>query len=772
MRMRRWLIDSITAFAIAIPTVSAGQTGAISGSVAQAASGAPLAGAAVVLAGTGRGALVDTLGRFTITDLRAQSHRVEVRRQGYEPQSRLVVVRAGETTFVSFALALSTQVLGAVRTEATAADRELFLTRPSLGTTSLNSRSVTAVPRLGEADIIRVIQLLPGVGARNDFSTGFNVHGGEADQNLILIDGYPIYNPFHLGGLFSTFMDATVRDVTLMTGAFPARYGGRLSSVLDVRSAAEGRPGLHGSAELSLLGSTAMLSAPISDRGSWLVAARRTYADLVVGAFSDEVLPYHFYDLHGHAAYRLPGDWWIALTGYGGNDVLDADLSEVDDDSVAATAAEGNLFFRWGNSVVGATLSKTITGGPGADSVVLVQRASGSAFTTDVDVGEGSASVRHTVVDRRLGGDLTVHTAAHEFATGYELSAYRLATEDGSPQAGIRGTYRRQRASAFALFADDLWRPSPGSRWLVEGGARLEGLSSRDGLSLAPRLSVKRFLRDDFSVSIAAGRFTQWTHTLSREDQPIRFFDVYALADSATPVAAAWHFMAGVERWMGSTRQLRIDAFMKRYDGIQEFWLGENPFVNGDEFTPTTGASYGIDVLFRQYESPDRRLSGWITYNYAVASRQQDGERFAPAHDRRHNLNLVSTLRLGRYVIGARLGIASGTPYTEIISQYVRRRYDPINNRWENPGRPPNDVDYIGGTRNGARYPLTQRLDLSASREYRHGRATVRPYVSIVNAYNAHNVLVYQLDYGLVPPVRRTLSQFPFLPSAGVSVAF
>jgi len=368
--MRRWLIDSITAFAIAIPTVSAGQTGAISGSVAQAASGAPLAGAAVVLAGTGRGALVDTLGRFTITDLRAQSHRVEVRRQGYEPQSRLVVVRAGETTFVSFALALSTQVLGAVRTEATAADRELFLTRPSLGTTSLNSRSVTAVPRLGEADIIRVIQLLPGVGARNDFSTGFNVHGGEADQNLILIDGYPIYNPFHLGGLFSTFMDATVRDVTLMTGAFPARYGGRLSSVLDVRSAAEGRPGLHGSAELSLLGSTAMLSAPISDRGSWLVAARRTYADLVVGAFSDEVLPYHFYDLHGHAAYRLPGDWWIALTGYGGNDVLDADLSEVDDDSVAATAAEGNLFFRWGNSVVGATLSKTITGGPGADSVV------------------------------------------------------------------------------------------------------------------------------------------------------------------------------------------------------------------------------------------------------------------------------------------------------------------------------------------------------------------------------------------------------------------
>jgi hypothetical protein len=204
---------------------------------------------------------------------------------------------------------------------------------------------------------------------------------------------------------------------------------------------------------------------------------------------------------------------------------------------------------------------------------------------------------------------------------------------------------------------------------------RIERLSSRDDLSLSPRLSVKRFLRDDFSVSVAAGRFTQWTHTLSQEDRPIRFFDVYALADSATPVASAWHVMAGVERWMDPARQLRIDAFLKRYDRILEVRPGEDPFVEGDEFSPTTGTSYGLDVLFRHYES-GRRLSGWITYNYAVAKREQDGERFAPSLDRRHNLNLVSTLRLGKYVIGARLGIASGTPYTEIISQYVRRRYD------------------------------------------------------------------------------------------------
>jgi hypothetical protein len=182
------------------------------------------------------------------------------------------------------------------------------------------------------------------------------VRGGEADQNLILIDGYPIYNPFHLGGLFSTFMDATVRDATLMTGGFPARYGGRLSSVLDVRSSIEERPGIHGSGEISLLGATAALAGPLTS-GSWLLAARRTYADKVVDAFSDEVLPYHFKDVHGHLTTQLPGNFRFSITGYGGNDELNTDLTEVQDDSAQASPGEGSFKFAWGNSVLGTTLS-------------------------------------------------------------------------------------------------------------------------------------------------------------------------------------------------------------------------------------------------------------------------------------------------------------------------------------------------------------------------------------------------------------------------------
>src|SRR5581483_6618281 len=170
-------------------------------------------------------------------------------------------------------------VLNAVRTQARPPDRDLFESRPSVGTVQMTARAAEGVPSFGEPDIIRVVQLLPGVEARNDFTTGLNVRGGESDQNLILIDGFPIYNPFHLGGLFSTFIDPTVRDVSLMTGGFPARYGGRLSSVLDVHSAEEVRPGVHGQADVSVLASTLDLGGAFANgRGSWSVAGRRTYA--------------------------------------------------------------------------------------------------------------------------------------------------------------------------------------------------------------------------------------------------------------------------------------------------------------------------------------------------------------------------------------------------------------------------------------------------------------------------------------------------------------
>ena len=179
---------------------------------------------------------------------------------------------------------------------------------------------------------MRVVQLLPGVEARNDFSTGFNVRGGESDQNLILLDGYPIYNPFHLGGLFSTFIDPTVGDVTLMTGGFPSRYGGRLSAVLDVHSAEEARAGVHGTAEVSLLSSTGALGgafdhgkAHVDDRRPAHVRRRVRRSD------QQQPLPYHFRDEQAHFTYAFTPTTKLTFTAYNGRDVLDANIAAFGD---------------------------------------------------------------------------------------------------------------------------------------------------------------------------------------------------------------------------------------------------------------------------------------------------------------------------------------------------------------------------------------------------------------------------------------------------------
>jgi hypothetical protein len=476
--------------------------------------------------------------------------------------------------------------------------------------------------------------------------------------------------------------------------------------------------------------------------------------------------------MHAHVATVLPGGIRLGFTGYGGDDVLDADLATVQDDSTAASAGEGTFLFRWGNSVVGTTLSRSLAGAIGADSVVIEHRFSRSRFSTDVNAGEGSATLRNTVRDVRAGGGITRYASAHELTVGYEVTQLRTSTVDGSPQAQVAGADLRQRESGFSLFADDLWRPSPDSRWLVQGGLRFERFGSGSWQSLSPRLSVKYFVRPDLAVTLSGGRFAQWVHSLALEDSPIRLFDFWIASDSQTPVATATHAVAGLERWFSGSRQLRIEAFVKRYGRLLEANLTDDPFVVGDEFVPMVGRAYGFDLLLRQFETADRRMSGWLSYSYSVAEREQDDVRYYPGHDRRHNLNAVATWRAGKYLIGARLGVASGTPYTEMIGQYVRRAFDPSTNTWEFPGAPPVDVTSVGGPRNGARYPMTQRLDLNVSRDFQRGRATIRPYLSVVNAYNAKNVFIYILDYGVVPPIRRTISQFPIVPSLGVSVVF
>jgi hypothetical protein len=779
--MMRYAVGALALILAVVPAIHAQQaarrdtTGVIAGLVVDAATSTPRQGTGVALVGTARGAIADAAGRFVIPDVPLGPATIRARLLGFKPIERTLTVRAGDTTRVELRLETEPTVLGAVVTEARPVERDVFESRPSVGTVQITAHAAQGVPKFGEPDIIRVVQLLPGVEARNDFSTGLNVRGGESDQNLILIDGYPIYNPFHLGGLFSTFIDPTVRDVTLMTGGFPARYGGRLSSVLDVRSAEDVRSGVHGTAEVSVLASTGELGGAFAGgKGTWMLAGRRTYADKFVSLISTQQLPYHFRDEQAHLTYAFTPTTTLSVTAYNGGDALDANIANFGD-STSANASGGAFLFGWGNSVAGATLSKTLaprrrTGFARwllGDSTTLEQRASLSTFSTELDLGSGSLSLQNNVADRRLSGALTARTPEHDRSFGYDVASYGFKYDVSSAQTGLQLYNLRQAPTSGALFFDDLWRASPS--WLIQTGVRAEGLSGRDWSAVSPRLSAKYFVNRDFALTAAVGRFSQWTHSLDREDIPVRLFDFWVASDATTPVSSAWHYILGSERWLSPTRYVRVEGFYKRYGRLLEANPQDDPNTRGDEFLHVNGESYGADVLLRQFESGP--FSGWISYTFAIATRERDGQTYYPGHDRRHDVNVVGSWRLKKYLLGLRLGYATGTPYTDVVGEIVRRVYDPGLNAFGTRGGG-SQVEFVGGSRNAARLPATQRLDIDITRNYRVRGTTVAPYFSLVNAYNAKNVFLYIFDYSKSPPTRQAISQFPLLPSAGVTIRF
>ncbi len=745
-------------------------TGTIIGTVVSVANGDPLPRSQVTIGGTARGTMADDAGRFTITGLSAGTTVLRTRALGYRMVTRDVVLRAGERAEVIITMTPLPQTLKPVQTIGTTDERERFERGNSAGVLSITGGIISKIPSVGEADVLRTIQLLPGVTSRSDFTAGYNVRGGESDQNLVLLDGIPIYNPFHFGGLFGTFLEPTVGEVSLHLGGFSAEYGGRLSSVLDVRSAEEERPGVHGTVGVSLLASSVALSGALPDRGtSWSIAGRRTYADMLARAFSDRVLPYHFQDAQAHVTQRLPHDATLSVTAYAGIDDLGGNFAELGD---SASASGGDFSFDWGNQVAGATLVVPL-GAPHPDGdasrrLTLVQRLSYSRFATTLDLGDGSLSFANRVSETRIAGSLSATRGNHTPAVGYEASLHRVSYGITSSEADVVLFDLRQRPGALSLYAEDQWRVSDALRLRL--GARAEQISGRGWLGVSPRFSATYFMSPDMSLSLSGGQYRQWMHGLRNEDIPVRIFDFWVASDRYIEASSARHAVLGLERWLTPTRMIRVEGFVKRYDRLLEPNSEDDPAVRGDEFIPTGGQSYGFDVLLRQLERGP--LSGWLAYSYAVSSRKRGDLEYFPAQDRRHNVNAIASYALGtRTTLSARFGFGTGLPFTDIVGQIVRRSYDPATNTWTALNAVQR-FEAIGGDRNSSRYPVFQRLDLMASRRYTRGRATLTPYFQVVNAYNRRNVFIYTFDYTANPPERQATSQFPFLPSIGLTVEF
>ncbi len=757
------------ALAAAAPLAAQQRGATVRGRVLEASDSTPVRGAFVRALGAAATAFTDDSGRFELpVPGSGGAVRVAVAGIGIRPDT--VTAVAGDTAVVIYAHPLAV-LLRPIGVAAPSPARERFDTLAQTSTITLSGAQIKEMPGLLEPDVVRAVQLLPGTVARNDYSIGYNVRGGEADQNLVQLDGVTIFNPSHLAGLFSTFDANAVDHAEFLTGGFPAEYTGRLSSVLDVSVRNGDHARVHGSGSLSLLSSKLLLEGPVGP-ASFLVSARRTYADAVVHAVSSNTLPYYFTDLLGKLDLPYGTAAGLSVTAYWGRDVLSPTL-------VSATNGQPaiGLRFDWGNALAGAEWRQPI------GAALFQQRLSVTTFSSHFALEPGFVNYANPASLVSASSILTFTPRNQSITLGAQLEQYDLRYSIGntavvSPIGGRGGGGggggglsnlspaffdTHYRPGVLSGFLDDQWRPSDAV--MLRAGLRVSHVSGAGVTDVSPRGSFKIFLTSDQAITGSAGRYFQVVQSLSDQNSPIAIYQFWVGANGRIPVARSDQVVLGYDRWFGAT-ELDIEAYHKTFDDLIRPNAALALRDTGSVYLPVSGSAWGVDVLLRREVG---RVHGWIAYSFLHATRHSAGLTYPPPQDRRGTVNLVleapGPLKSD---LGVRVGYGSSLPYTALDGTWDHGQYSPTYGGFTSDPR----TQPVGGALDGARYPAYSRVDVGLRWHGRRWGMDWAPYVNVANVLDHHNVFAYFYDTEQVPATRTVLYQLPILLSLGLDFSW
>lgn len=729
-------------------SVMARTTGTINGFVRNADDGEPLAYANVFLRDTNLGAMSNEKGYYVIHHIPPGEYTLVFSMIGFEREEKKVTIRANQNTTVNAQLRINVIEMNAI---VKTASRERFEREVEISTTSLNARQLISLPMLAEADLFRTLQLLPGVVSRSDFSSQLYVRGGSPDQNLILLDGVTVYNPFHLGGVFSTFNVDAIKNVEFMTGGFPAEYGGRLSSVLKITNREGNSKRFQGTANISLLSAKSTVEGPIP-RGSYLLAARRTYFDqLFKGTKYD--FPYYFYDLQGKTNLDLNTAHRITLSGFWGDDVLDFSVDEED--------VSVNLDWLWGNRTSSLNWRWIIK--PQLYSELLLTRG---RFRNDLDLTIAGTSraalvIHNSITDYTLKGDFTYFgISGHEIKFGGIRSwldfKYRIKINE------IELFNYHEMPGITSIYTQDQWQI--GKKTSIRLGGRVDYYNMGSRWRVSPNIALKYRRWENVALKVSWGVYHQYLTTASSDEQNFSFMDLwFPLTKSYLPLSAT-HYVAGLEWWLPYDVVLTAELYYKELANLLE--LNENgDFADkSDDFFVGNGFARGAEILLRKSVG---RLTGWLGYSLALTKRDINHVVYYPKQDRRHSLNLVLNFDLGRgWTLGTVFSYGSGTPFTPVLGKMAHYEWDFNDNELNE------DIYNIRGPKNSARYPAYHRMDVSIRKKWKLFGLKNTPYLQIVNVYNQKNVFFYFWDHDSNPSKLVTITMFPFLPTLGIEFDF
>ncbi len=765
----------------------------LSGYVEDAASGEKLIGAVLYEPSLRQGTTTNRYGFFSLT-LPAGKLRVVVSHIGY--RSDTLATRLHRDLQLTVALQPAPVEMGMVKVEAERHDP--IQEQSQMSVVQVPVRQIKSAPVLmGEVDVLKTLQLLPGVQSGAEGMSGLYVRGGSPDQNLLLLDGAPVYNASHLFGFFSVFNASAIKNVQLTKAGFPARYGGRLSSVLEIDMKDGNMKTFEAEGSVGLIASQVTVQGPLSkDRTSFIVSARRTYIDLLLRPFlpGDEKGGYHFYDLNAKLNHIFSSRSRLFLSLYGGDDRFWSDVrneyggSHREEDSVAADFGWGNLTstLRWnylfGNRLFGNftviysryQLSthvddrSTITSeGERETEVFKLRYLSGIrdwGLKADLDYLPNPS---HYV---RLGGSATLHT----YRPG--AAQIRFNPADGAPEDTTLAA-RTTDALEYALYAEDDVRLT--SRLKANMGMHTSGFFVDEELytSLQPRISLRYLLRSGWALKASYALMRQYIHLLSNSTVGLPT-DLWLPATERVRPQRSRQLGVGLARELKEHYEFSLEGYYKTMTGLIEYSEGASFLVGlggsedwQDKVETGRGRSYGAELFVQKKRG---RTSGWIGYTLSWTRRRfaglNQGRAFPYRYDRRHDAALVLTRQLMPSASFSLTWVyGTGTAVTLPVARY----YDDGSAGGRTLRIPrPSYLPYetaVYGERNGYRMSAFHHLDFS----FNFGRAESAGHgfsFGIYNAYNRKNpfFIYFEDHYGRNTGARefraKQVSLFPFLP--------
>ncbi len=664
-----------------------------------------------------------------------------------------------------------------------------------VGSHRITAREIERMPSfLGEADAIKTLQMLPGVQGGVEGSSALIVRGGSPDQNLMLIDGVPVFNATHLFGFFSVFPPEAINSVDFYKGGFPARYGGRLSSVVDVTMKEGNMKHITGDVSIGTMSSKLLLEGPIvKDKGAFLFSVRRTYFDLLFSPIykqqftsnEDGSLGYHFYDITAKASYALSPKDKLLISTYTGRDKLYNSYEEKFSE-YSSSSNKSDVGLLWGNFTSALRWNRIHTPLLSSNLSLNYGQFRYNSFTNYIYKEDGVEEPRKTNLDfnsnvkelsLRLECDWMIN-AKHKLKFGGNVSSQNFLPTHQFYQSDLEDVNNeavRYEALEASLFNE--WHFEPTQRWKVNAGIRasIYHTSGESYYAIQPRFSSRYLLNKNHSIKVSYSRMYQPIHMLTTGSMGFPS-DIWVPATEKLKPQYSNQVSIGHYAKIKGTFDFSAEAFYKRmYNQIhcsESMNLAstlssfeENIEVGG------RGRSYGAEFLLRKTRG---KTTGWVAYTLAWNKRQFDsvnqGEWFYYQYDRRHDFKTTIQHDFSeKYQLSANWTLASGYPFSIPLVSYQGypnfmpdHVYDYLTGS-ENYG-----VDYINYVENlnNARAKLYHRLDIAFNvvTERKNGKQIWT--FGLYNAYSRKNALMYKFEYGKDDNVMRLkeVSMFPIMP--------